>query len=303
MERVGTKKRPPYCKYQEMRTGLLSAVLLFVVGCLGAAEQLPAPPLEIFHAYDGMQRLDSFGDTNETHLHLSYRTVGRDAYMAAEAVTTPDDKMLIMFDEVVMARDETDAIAEYIGSLVTRPGLDVLEVGFGMAISSSLVQATGCARHTIVEANAGIMKRLVDWRVERQSSSAAPGCVVVPVFGFWEDALGRLRDASLDAIWFDPHPSTATVEFVQEARRLLRPGGRVSFFLSTYHEENVEPMWTLERAKLLEAGWREGEIASPRVFQGTVVDDCGHRHLSSDGPRCPRRSMWYIIPVLTRGRH
>lgn len=253
--------------------------------------------------HDGRQVNELFGHANDTHLNMVFGAVTRKEYMAAPS--TESDQHLLMFDEIVMARDETDGIAEYIRDLVPEPGLAVLEIGFGMGISSGLIQDAGCARHTIVEANAGVMKRLIDWRVEKREG------VVTPIFGFWEDTLGQLRDESFDAVWFDPHPSFINPHFVREARRLLRPGGRLSFFLSLYDEAHVASSWQMANAILVEAGWRpDDEIASPRIVKGEVMDDCGHRYnvtspsyrndTSSATPKCRFRSLHYVLPKVVK---
>merc|ERR1712224_79659 len=218
-------------------------------------------------------------------MSLAHSTVGRHEFMTAKA-TQKDDYVLLMFDEIVMARDEESGIEQYVRELIpnktSRPR--ILEIGFGMGISASFIHKAGCASHTIVEANADVMKSLVDWRIKMTKSSS---CLVTPVFGFWEDVLYQL-DGVYDGIMYDPHPLTATLPFLTEARRLLKVGGKLVFFLSVYQNASVPRVWRSTRARLTKAGWKEDEIGKPKLFYGEVMADCGHAY-SKPGPtkECP----------------
>ena len=244
----------------------------------------------------------TFGWTNASSMALAHSNVTRYAYMTAKT-TQKDDYVLLMFDEIVMARDEESGIEQYVQQLI--PGKTnefnkprILEVGFGMGISATFIHRSGCSTHTIVEANADIMKSLVDWRIKMVNSS---DCTVTPIFGFWEDVLGQL-DGGYDGIMYDPHPSLPTLPFLVEARRLLKPGGRLVFFLSQYDNTvPVSEVWKGTKAMLKQAGWKDDEIHHPKLFYGSVMADCGHKY-TKPGPtdECPFRSITYIIPNIVK---
>jgi len=240
----------------------------------------------------------NFGHTNSSHMSLAHSDVSRHDFMKAKA-TQRDDYVLLMFDEIVMARDEEGGIEQYVNALIpegNNPRL--LEIGFGMGISADFIHKRGCASHTIIEANADVMKTLVDWRIKRAESS---NCLVTPIFGFWEDAVSQLGANTYDGIMYDPHPSTATVPFLKEARRLLRFGGRVVFFLSVYDNRTVAATWRHTKRTLRKAGWHDDEIGKPKLFHGEVMADCGHKY-TKPGPteECPFRPLTYIIPDVKK---
>lgn len=238
-----------------------------------------------------------FGRTNATHIVLSGSIVSRRDYMLRNS-TQHDDDMLVMFDEIVMAKDEESGIREYVDMLAPRPGFDVLEVGFGMGLSAGLIQDAGCSSHTILEANVNVMRSLVEWKA---GSPQSANCIVTPVFGFWEDTMRGLRDDSVDAIMYDPHPSLATVGFLREARRLLRVGGKVVFFISTFYNDTAPEMWRQTQRNLRRAGWQRNEIHAPVLAFGTVRDECFLSRYDGRAMRdCPMRPLTYIVPNITK---
>jgi len=218
--------------------------------------------------------------------------------MMAKA-TTKDNFVLLMFDEIVMARDEEDGIKQYVRSLIpddSRP--DILEIGFGMGISAGFIHKAGCSSHAVIEANADVMKTLVDWRVNMSNVSS---CIVKPMFGFWEDIIPILGSEAFDGMMYDPHPSVATVRFLSEARRVLRPGGRLMFFISNYKNSSVPQTWRRVKQNLQAAGWQENEIEKPKLSYGSVMADCGSKYtVPHPTPQCPFRPITYIIPQVRK---
>lgn len=76
----------------------------------------------------------------------------------------------------------------------------VLEVGYGLGISSRAIQVEGVHEHVIVEMNIDVMSMLLASDLAR-----APG--VRPLLGLWQDVVPMLADASFDSIFFDPFPN------------------------------------------------------------------------------------------------
>jgi len=83
------------------------------------------------------------------------------------------------------------AMAEIAG----RSGGDVLEVGFGRGVSSSMIQEQGVASHTIIECNEAIVDRFHAWRARYPAERTIH---IVP--GLWQDVMDSM--GTFDAIFF-----------------------------------------------------------------------------------------------------
>jgi len=165
------------------------------------------------------------------------------------AALDPDE--LIIQGQQVMQAWELPLMAR-LAQVVTRGHGDVLEVGFGMGISATLIQDAGARSHTIIECNEGVIRQFERWR-ER-----FPDRDIRLVTGQWQDVVDQLD--SYDGILFDTYPLsqeeyvrnevggtayTHAAEFFPVAARLLRPGGGFSYFsceidtLSRGHQREV----------------------------------------------------------------
>ena len=232
---------------------------------------------------------EEFGPENSAHMMLTYRTVTRDEWRVAEIADT-DAGELTAFGEIVMARDETAYMRKLV-ERVAKPGGKVLEIGFGMGISAAMVQRRGVARHVIVEANAAIGRRCLDWA----TNGTAVGSVT-PVLGFWEDITPLLTDGSFDGILFDAFPESATPEFIREARRLLAEGGVLTYYLQQWGDSGAE-QWEASRGQLLAAGFADAEIRDPTWHSSDIRSDCGARVLLT----CPMARITFIVPHIVKG--
>uniref|UniRef100_A0A1I8JQ03 RMT2 domain-containing protein n=1 Tax=Macrostomum lignano TaxID=282301 RepID=A0A1I8JQ03_9PLAT len=96
-----------------------------------------------------------------------------------------------------------------------RPGLRVLNVGFGMGIVDTELQKLGPASHTIVEAHPDVLARMRD-----QGWPDKPGVRIVS--GRWQDVVADLGPFDGDDL--DLH------SFHAHLPRLLAPGGRYAFY-------------------------------------------------------------------------
>ncbi len=127
--------------------------------------------------------------------------------------------------------------------LICDPGSDVLEIGFGMAISATYIQAIGPRSHTIVECHPQVLERLRLWAQGKPS--------VRVIEGEW--AARRADLGTYDGIFYDTYADPHAHEFYATFRSLLRPGGRMSFYnlipapenefglTCEYHEVDVRP--------------------------------------------------------------
>jgi len=119
--------------------------------------------------------------------------------------------------------------------VVARPDRDMIEVGFGMGMSATLVQERGVRSHTIIESNDAVLAAAREWRANY------PDRDIRFMHGRWEDVAATL--APVDAILFDTYPQTEAefvarvVEsvtfadsFLPTAASLLRPGGVLTYY-------------------------------------------------------------------------
>lgn len=170
----------------------------------------------------------------------------RDAWRDEKAVYK-DGKLQIAGHPVM--EDWEDNYMQALADVAASRGGRVLELGFGMAISASHVQKHPLIEHVIIEANAEVYARLEAFAKEHPN--------VTPVFGFWQDVVPKLDDASFDGILFDTYPTQEEEVathwfFFPEAHRLLRSGG-----VFTYFSDEVREFSPRHRAALEAAGFSD----------------------------------------------
>jgi guanidinoacetate N-methyltransferase len=111
---------------------------------------------------------------------------------------------------------------------------DVLEIGFGRGLASSMIQECGVRSHTIIECNRHVIAEFHRWRANLSQSN------ILLIEGLWQDVTEKLN--SYDGIFFHTYPLnqqdfteqvvhsvTFAAHFFPTASNLLRPGGRFSY--------------------------------------------------------------------------
>ncbi|MBF9069815.1 O-methyltransferase [Streptacidiphilus fuscans] len=126
-------------------------------------------------------------------------------------------------------------------------GGDILEVGYGLALSAEAIQACSPRSHTIIEYNHEVYRKALRWRADRPDSD------IEIVHGPWQQRMPELGD--FDGIFWDAFP-TSEAEFEQYVLRdsavaeaffaaaaaHLRPGGCFTYYtneldsLSRHHQ-------------------------------------------------------------------
>jgi guanidinoacetate N-methyltransferase len=150
-----------------------------------------------------------------------------------EPVTMSDRAQAVLSDDEIM-EDWQIPVMKAMAEAVTDTHGDILEIGFGRGIASSLIQEQGVRSHTIVECNAHVIEGFSRW------VSRYPGRDIQLVEGLWQDVVEDLD--SYDGIFFHTYPLTEqdfaeqvaqsvtfAAHFFPAAERLLRPGGRFSY--------------------------------------------------------------------------
>ena len=150
-----------------------------------------------------------------------------------------DDSQLIIDGQQVM-QDWERPYMEAMAKVATETHGDVLEVGFGMAISASYMVAMGVKSYTVIECNEGVRKQFEQWKTKH------PGKDLRLVFGKWQDVIDSL--GLFDAIFFDTYPLsenefneyvinsvTFAEHFFEAAARHLKDGG-----IFTYYSNEID---------------------------------------------------------------
>ena len=151
----------------------------------------------------------------------------------AEPVAPRDRGQARLSDEEIM-EDWQIPVMKAMAEAVTDTHGDMLEIGFGRGVASSLIQEQQVRSHTIIECNAHVIEGFARWR------SQYPGRKIRLVEGMWQDVVDSLDQ--YDGIFFHTYPLTEedfaeqvvqsvtfAAHFFPAAERLLRPGGRFSY--------------------------------------------------------------------------
>jgi amino acid adenylation domain-containing protein len=147
-----------------------------------------------------------------------------------------DDTQLIIQGQQVM-QDWEHPLMKAMAEIVTESHGDILELGFGMAISATYIQQFGCRSYTVIEANEGVVEHFKKWKEQ------FPGRDINIIHSRWHDAVDKLEAESFDGIFFDTVP-TDEEEYMREvidnvvmaedifpaASRLLRKGGIFTWY-------------------------------------------------------------------------
>lgn len=151
------------------------------------------------------------------------------AYLSS-TLSLDDSKLLDEAQNGVMMAWESDIMAKSADSLLSRPGLKILNIGFGMGIIDSYIQshANKPSEHHIVEAHPDVIETL-----KQKGWFDKPGVTVHT--GKWQDVLPTLVGEGyvFDAIYYDTFAESYSdfKEFFSEhVIGLLDEKGRWSYF-------------------------------------------------------------------------
>ena len=140
----------------------------------------------------------------------------RKDYLATEAVYTGDS--LRIGDEYVMHEWERPLIRRMVEDLKLTPDDRLLEIGFGMGISASILQEFGPASHTIVEPHPQVLVQAERWKGSRTNIQLH--------LGYWQQLDPGAQRYS--AIFFDPFADDMAAVDDENLRFLKFAGSRSS---------------------------------------------------------------------------
>jgi predicted O-methyltransferase YrrM len=150
---------------------------------------------------------------------------------------------------------------------------DVVEVGFGMGISATMIQENGVRSHTIIEFNDDVIGAFESWR------SQYPQADIRLLRGKWQDVVGQLD--TCDGVFFDAYSSdeqeyldevlnsiTFAEAFFPSAAAMLRPGG-----VFTYYTNEIDS-FSRRHQRLIFEHFRSFNLSVVRSM--VPPDDCNY---------------------------
>lgn len=121
-------------------------------------------------------------------------------------------------------------IMQAMAGVAAAPDRDLLEIGFGRGVASTMLQQVGVRSHTIVECNASVIERYHGWRAQY------PTRAIQLIPGLWQDVTDQF--GQYDSIFFHTYALsedeylenavksvTFAAHFFATASAHLRPGG------------------------------------------------------------------------------
>jgi guanidinoacetate N-methyltransferase len=203
--------------------------------------------------------------TINTRLKIGFPTK-REAWNKAPAIYNKHE--LKIAGHPVM-EDWEDGYMQLLAQIATSNGGTILELGYGMGISSRYIQSNDIVTHCVVECHPDVLAKAIhDLREPIESNRAHI------LSGFWQEVIPLLADNSFDGILFDTYPlkeleiHSNHFDFLPEAFRLLKPGG-----VLTYYSDEVSDYSTVHLNRLLQAGFKHENIDS-RICPVNPPKDC-----------------------------
>ena len=188
--------------------------------------------------------------------------ISEQSYLETDLTFTDNEILLPDGFEVMMEWERP--IMERSAEIITINGGDVLNVGFGMAIIDTAIQAHGVSTHTIIEAHPQVVRRARAWARDKNGINI--------VAKRWQDAIGDT--GPFDGIYFDTL-MPPMIPFLLESPNLLKKGGVFTFFQMMVQFENMEAMANTELNFVLERMPFE-TVEKNRYYRLLEKDSSGH---------------------------
>lgn len=174
------------------------------------------------------------------------------------------DKFLKIMGHPVMERWEEPYMFK-LAQIAASNGGRVLECGFGMAISATMLQGMSIQSHHIIEAN--------KQQAEKARTFASMQSKETTIHeGFTWDVAPTLPAASYDGILYDTYPLQPSGvnmhqrDFFADAARLLKPGGVFTYFCNQESIIQDDEVALLKSVGFTSVKWEVVDVPTP--------DDC-----------------------------
>ena len=241
-------------------------------------EEFINPPKEAQRNWLLRRALDEFA-SDLKHLDVvSKRFVAGSARPRLETVpwgshrAEYDEHNLFIAGQQVM-QDWELPLMDAMAKVVTESHGDILEAGFGMALSATCIQKYGVRSYTIMEANDEVVKRFHEWKKQ------FPGRDIRLLHGRWHDTHHQVPDESMDGVFFDTVPTfedeylrevidnvVMAEDFFPVAARVLRPGG-----IFTWYTNEIDTL-SRRHQRLIQKYFRSFEVTVCRPLY--PPEDC-----------------------------
>lgn len=165
--------------------------------------------------------------------------ISEQSFLETDLSFTDNEILLPDGFEVMMEWERP--IMERSAEMITINGGDVLNVGFGMAIIDTAIQAHNVSTHTIIEAHPQVVRKARAWARDKDGVNI--------IAKRWQDAIGDI--GPFDGIYFDTL-MPPMIPFLRESSNLLKKGGVFTFFQMMVQFENIEAMADTELHFVLE---------------------------------------------------
>ncbi|MCW5212199.1 class I SAM-dependent methyltransferase, partial [Desulfobulbus sp. TB] len=125
----------------------------------------------------------------------------------------------------------------------------VLELGFGLGLSTNYIQQHPIDKYIVIEANEGVFTKLEEFAKNATYE-------VEPRYGLWEEVILNIADESVNGILFDTYPPTFENEeqfqcqfpFFEHAYRVLKKGGVFTYYSSEVSDFSPQHLQLLQTA-------------------------------------------------------
>ena len=241
-------------------------------------EKFINPPKEAQRNWLLRRALDEFASDLKNLDEQSRRFVAGSARPRLETVpwglhqAQYDEHNLFIAGQQVM-QDWELPLMDAMAKVVTESHGDILEAGFGMALSATCIQKYGVRSYTIMEANDEVVKRFHEWKKQ------FPGRDIRLLHGRWHDTHHQLADESFDGVFFDTVPTfedeylrevidniVMAEDFFPVAARVLRPGG-----IFTWYTNEIDTL-SRRHQRLIQKYFRSFEVTVCRPLY--PPEDC-----------------------------
>ena len=184
------------------------------------------------------------------------------------------DEHLFINGELIMNKDETP-IMHKLGKLIGEHGGDVLETGYGMGISTKIIDCyPNVKTHTIIEANENVYQVLLKYSKESKVD-------IIPQCAYFEDWIKTVPDNTYDAVFYDTFPlededkyingAIYTRKVYEDIYRVLKPGGLFSYFGNWFIREE-------DKQFLIKSGFKEDNIYFEKLVTKVYEHSCSYPH-------------------------